>query len=173
MKRIVSLFTILVCLAGCSTKLAVNPIEGQPTARLETGQKAYIALPADGKYADKVYAGTGMQVSSYVAQALSPYVTSSQMDNQVLPLETLLQNSSAAGAKYLFIPDITHWEPRVAAWSGIPTRVHIELKVFDVATGQILAANSVSVRGKIATFVSQHAHELAETAVEALVTSFY
>jgi hypothetical protein len=174
MRKFLLLHIVLaVMLSGCSTKLAVSPIAGQSSAKLETTQKAYIALAADGRYSDKVYAGTGMQVSRFVSQALAPYVSSSQIDNQIVPLQTSLLNASAAGAKYLFVPVITHWEPRIAAWSGIPTRVNIELTVYDTATEQPVAAKSTSVRGRIATFVSQHAHDLAEEAIKELVKSFY
>jgi hypothetical protein len=173
MKKLAVLLFLSVLVTGCSTKIAVKPIEGHPSAKLETGQKVYIALAADGRYSDEVYAGTGAQVSGFVRQALAPYASGSQIAGQRSSLEVSLQQAADAGAKYLFVPVITHWEPRAAAWSGRPTRVNIELTVYDTATGQLIAAQSTSVRGRIVTFVSQHAHELAEQMIRDLVKSFY
>jgi hypothetical protein len=167
------LFILVAALSACSTKVAVNPVEGTTSVKLKNAQKVYIARANDGRYADNVYSDSGSQVSNYVAQSIASHTSETIVANQVSPLETNMQNAENFGAKYLFIPEITHWEPRAAAWSGRPTRVHITLTVYDVETREKIAAKSLSVRGRIATLVSQHAHELAEETVKELVNSFY
>ena len=175
MKRFTVVIVAIFLFAGigCSTKFAAKPVADMPSAKLETGHAVYIALAADGRYSEQTYRGTGAQVSGYVAQTLSSYTSSSQVDNEIRTLEASLQNAKEANAKYLFVPLITHWEPRAAAWSGRPTRVNIELRVYDVESGQPVAGNSSSVRGRIVTVASQHAHELAREIVTTLVNSFY
>jgi hypothetical protein len=174
MKKIsIAVLVTALLLCGCSTKVAVNPVVGIPSVKLETARKVYVAKAEDGRYADNIYFGTGAQVSGYVAQSLVPYTSGVTVGTQVLPLESVMQSAQNNEAKYLFIPEITHWEPRAAAWSGIPTRVHITLTAYDVTTKEKITSYSLSVRGKMATFVSQHAHELAEQTVKDLVNSFY
>jgi hypothetical protein len=171
----VSLVVLVVLLmVGCRTQYTVNP-EGTPSlaGKLEKGQKAYIALALDGKYKDETYAGSGHQVSRYITQALLPYVSSFSVADQLLTFEMMIERAKESEAKYLFIPEITHWEPRAAAWSGRATRLSITLKVYDVETGDVIAINSIAVKGKAKSFVSQHAHELAEIAVVDLVKYFY
>lgn len=164
---------VLLTMVGCTTKFSVVPMDGVSPAKLETNKAVYIAQAADGKYSDQVYTGSGMQVSTYVSKVLIPYSSLTEISGQISPKDVLLQEATEIGATYLFVPVITHWEPRAAAWSGIPTRVNIELTVYDVETGQSVAAKSVSVKGKRMTFVSQHAHVLAEQAIQDLVKSFY
>lgn len=173
MKRAGLILAFLVMLTGCETLVEFFPVEGMPSAKLEAGHKAHVALAADGKYAGKAYADSGRQVSGFVAKELTQYTSSVHVENQILPLENLLKKASESRAKYLFVPKITHWEPRAAAWSGIPTRVYIELEVYDVASGNPVAANAVSARGRIATLKSQHAHDVADAVVKDLVKSFY
>ena len=173
MKFLPLVCALLICSVGCKTSMDVNPIRGQAFSKLERGHKAYIALPEDGRYAAITYTGSGMQVASHVAKALTAHASSTVNENQILPLETLLQKAVAADAKYLFVPLITHWEPRVASVSGRPTRVHLEMRIYDTATGVAIASNSIDVTGRRVTVASQSADGLAAVAIQDLVDSFF
>jgi hypothetical protein len=49
------LFVLVAALSACSTKVAVNPVEGTTSVKLKNAQKVYIAKANDGRYADNVY----------------------------------------------------------------------------------------------------------------------
>lgn len=164
---------MLITLAGCTTRTlqkdAVTPV----VAKLEHGQKTYIARPGDGMYAEKVYPGSGLQVARDIADAVRPYASEIVPAPSVMPVEAALAAAAESGARYAFIPVITHWEPRVAAWSGIPTRVGISVSIYDIPRQTMLIRRDINVKGRTATFVSQHASDLAREAIWAFCAELY
>lgn len=171
------LFLTILCMAACSTKISIEPNNidvNHQSVTLEKGKSAFIALPRAAVYDGRVYENSGLQVADYTRDALigkaSPVILGNKPDNNV---NELLRLAEEQNAFYLFVPAIRHWEPRAAAWSGMPTQVSIQLQVYDVATKNMLIDVTTSVIGKRMTFVSQNAHDLARLIIKQLIDSLY
>ncbi|MDR3298888.1 MAG: DUF4823 domain-containing protein [Candidatus Accumulibacter sp.] len=156
---------VVVFIFGCATKIQHSDVIADSTSKLEKNQIVYIALAGDGHYGGKAYPGSGVQVSHFIGGGIKPYVQKTIVANAPASTEAILASAKDSGARYAFVPVISNWEPRAAAWSGIPTRVSISIAIHDVSTGQEVMLRKIDVKGRAMTFVSQSADELAKVAI--------
>jgi hypothetical protein len=159
---------ILVCLVaaffavGCSTKVTTRGA----TAQLEAGQKILIAVPADGAYNGQVYAGSGQEAAERLRGALAPKASAVALSSSAPGnVAAALKEGRAGGYRYLIHPELAHWEHRIAAWSGIPTRVSLLMTVYDLKAGgtEPVVRQNLDARGRIMTFRSQFPADMAES----------
>ena len=166
MKKIVLLFFVVaLCLVGCTTRITQDDVITPAASKLERGQKVYITLPQDGSYGGKTYAGSGTQVAHFLGKGIRPYVAETLVATAYVPVEEALTSAQKAGARYVFIPTITNWEPRAAAWSGRPTRVSISIAVQDLAADKQVLIRKIDITGRSATFVNQSPDDLVARAI--------
>ncbi|GHU68521.1 hypothetical protein FACS189413_05610 [Bacteroidia bacterium] len=111
----------------------------------------YIAPIDDGAFGGKAYYGSGKSVANYFLQ----YFRSDASD-------VIVGAEDTVNADYIVKAVITHWEPRAAAWSGIPTRVEILVSVYNANSKEKIIDDKLSVTGRSFTFVNQSAEGLAE-----------
>ena len=160
-----NLFLVLAASAllavGCSTKIKSTPAGGS-AATLERGQKILIAIPADGTYAGTSYANSGREAADRLKAALASQA-SVVMDSQAkADVQAAIKEGQVGGYRYVVHPEITHWEPRAAAWSGLPTRVVFFVTVYDLkAQGKPILQRDLNARGRIWTFKSQYPADIA------------
>ena len=82
--------------------------------------------------------------------------------------------AAAAGADFVVYPRIVHWSDRATEWSGVPDRITLNLRIYEVATGTLLNRQEIRASSRWATFGGDHPQELlpeltrrwAETLVE-------
>ena len=87
--------------------------------------------------------------------------------------DDLLAAARKAGAGYLVIPNITHWEQRATEWSGIPSRVSMSLTAIDVQTGAEVRSALLESRSAVMTFVRPNPDNLAQEMIDQQVSAFY
>ncbi|MDR3049972.1 MAG: DUF4823 domain-containing protein [Elusimicrobiota bacterium] len=153
-------FVFMVFAVSCSTKVAkIDNV--QMTAKLQGNQVIFIAKTTDGTFDGRVYNGSGASVqNNFMANIrihASKVITGSQDD--------FMGEAKQAKAYYIVKPTILYWEPRNAAWSGIPTKVEINVIVYDAA-GKELVNRNLTVRGRSMTFTSQSAEGLANHLIQ-------
>lgn len=144
---------IALGLSACTASYTQRDTAGveASSVRLDSDQMILIAVPADGAYGGRTYAGSGRTVAQKTAAAFSRYARRVQIaPTQTANREELLAAARTVGARYLVIPSISHWEQRATEWSGIPSRVSLGMVTVDVATGKelrsgFLESRSVSV----------------------------
>jgi hypothetical protein len=115
--------------------------------KLEQNRNIHIATINDGVFNGRTFTGSGTTVANYFKMYMRPYAA---------------QITSEADADYIVNAKITHWEPRAAAWSGMPTRVKIQVSIIEKSSGRELINKELDVRGRSVTMVSQSAEGLAE-----------
>ena len=157
--------TSALLLLGCTTTIQHDEAVATTPARIESGQKIYIAMAMDGAYGDKVFRGSGTQVSHYISACIRPKAADIVLATTHEPYEQALTNAQAHSARYAVYPIITNWEQRAAAWSGRPTRVSMTILIHDIQAEKQILAHKIDVTGRSATFVSQSADGLAETSI--------
>lgn len=175
MKKLFPLFLTLLSLTALAcTPTYVNKTQGAPAQqRLTRGLPAYIALPQDGNYAGKAYAGSGARIAGALTTALARYCSQVTTGGKVESEAQMLSSAMRANAKYAFHMTLAHWEPRAVVWSGKPTQVSIIVSVHDVPTGRKLFSRQVGAHGKSVTVISDHADDLAEEALKRFADSIF
>lgn len=106
---------------------------------LSSTATAYVAVPEDGRFGTKVYAGSGSDVAALVAQSLSPRlghvkIAQAEGEGERSP-KAALAEARAGGFTYLIVPRILRWEDHDATWSAGPDRAKILVEVIHAASG--------------------------------------
>ena len=163
-------------LAACSASYQERETTGTEASsvRLETGKDVFVAVPVDGQYTSTTYRGTGQSVAQKTAAAFSRYAR--RVETATTPAtdrQELLAAARKAGAAYLAIPIITHWEARATEWSGLPSRVSITLAIVDVTTGLDLRSSLLESRSATMTLVRPNPDRLAQHMIDDNVAGLY
>lgn len=141
------LLCAFLCLAlgACGGTQRVTPNLGLTVKqKVETGMPVFLCVPADGKYGNITYPGTGPIVASLLKTAIEPKVSSVTVGASGENCQRTLQSAKKTNARYLFCPVIKHWEDRDTPWTGIPDNVVIEMLLYDVKSEKLLSAMTVS-----------------------------
>lgn len=168
MRKMLPLFTLVtfaVLLAACTTKIQHSEAPGAEIVRLEPGQKIYITPSKDGVYGENTYAGTGLLVAGYISDGVRPNAAEVKLAASPAPVADVLAAAAEYGARYAVVPEIIHWEPRIAGLSMRPTRVTVLVTVYDVPAGKQIKAHTIDVTGRIMYTVMQSPDKLAQTAI--------
>lgn len=151
--RFFSVLALLLLLSFGCARHSLQPTSSEsPAAKLPRAAKLYISLSQDGRYGSTAYIGSGGSVSRMLKDALQPYASSIVTAGVVEQQEVALQSARAAGARYLIMPNIQHWEDRNTPWSGLLDHVKVELSAYDVETGASLGSKVIAANNQWATF---------------------
>lgn len=165
--KILILSTIASCACACTTSMSVTNAKNEsiPLAKIEKDKIICIIPVADGMFNGRTYTGSGLYVLNSLIVNLQPYAS------KVLTVDATNYEKDAkqANAAYIVKPIIMHWEPRAAAWSDIPTRVIINISVFDLSQNKEIINANLNVRGRAFTMVSQSAEGLADILIKQFV----
>lgn len=163
-------------LGGCTSTYQQRETSGTETSsvRLDPSKGVFVSVTADGRLGGKTYGGTGQLVAQKTAASFSRYArrvetggspTSSRVE--------LLAATHKAGAGYLVVPTISHWEQRATEWSGIPSRVSIGLAIIDAETGLEVRSSLLESRSAIMTFVRPSTDQLAQHLLDENISELY
>lgn len=160
-------------LVACSTTYKYNYITSPEATELDRGSVVYVSKAYDGSYGNKVFSGSGNKASGALANALMVYSRKVYIGNVEGSLSQILLEAEDYKAKYAFVPKIINWEPHAAAWNFRPTRLNIEISVYDVATKKLLFKKDLAVRGRIITLTSQQVESILDDAMLGFVKTIY
>lgn len=173
MKLVLIQIVAVLALAGCASEYQIQPLSGsQHTMVLNKRGGVYITVPADGKYQDINYPGSGQLVAQVLAAEFSKYARTVQ----TAPAQSqdgALSEARRAGSQYLVVPVITHWEQRATEWSGRPSRTSLRITVFDVASGKQLLSEGIEGRTSKVRFTSTSPDELLQKPLAEVVDNLY
>lgn len=96
---------------------------------------AYVAVPEDGRFGTKEYAGSGHEAAAAVAQALSQRLRHVHVAPEAQSARKDLAEARQGGFTYLIRPTILRWEDNDGAWLGGRDQAKILLETIDVASG--------------------------------------
>jgi hypothetical protein len=145
-------------------------------SKLERGQAVYIAIPQDGSYGDRVYAGSGLATASSLQAAVAPYASTVLVAAGCEDQITAIESARSKKARYVFIPDITNWVHRRAAWSGRSSGVSVTMAVFDLTRQENemrVILKDLRVQGRNMTLVSQYPGEILKPLLQRFVLEVY
>lgn len=149
-----------VALSGCVSKYRVDSYEG-PTAHIDKQASFYVTLPADGRYASKVYQGSGVATAQAISSALLVHVSKAMIGaNPGEELDSALSQANHRGLSYVFSATILNWEDRATEWSGIPDKLTLKLAIYEAASGKLVSATVTSASSKWGTLGGDHPQDL-------------
>ncbi|HWI25351.1 MAG TPA: DUF4823 domain-containing protein [Stellaceae bacterium] len=168
--------TVALALGACSASYKRVETGGAERAavHLDKSRSVLVAVPADGAYGNKHYAGSGQSVAQQTAAAFSRHAP--RVDTApagMLDRTTLLEDARKLGDGYLVVPVISHWERRTTEWSGRPSRAAVGLSVIDVPSGQQVTSSLLESRSRIMTLTSTSPDSLLRHMIGDYVDSLY
>ncbi|HZB52543.1 MAG TPA: DUF4823 domain-containing protein [Reyranella sp.] len=168
--------TVVLGLAACTASYKQRETAGleASSVRLDASKNVFVSVSPDGQYGSKTYPGTGRTVAQKTAAAFSRYVRRVEVGGgPASSRDELLAAARNAGAGYLVIPSITHWEQRATEWSGIPSRVSMSLTVVDTQTGAEVRSALLESRSAVMTMIRPNPDNLAQEMIDQQVSAFY
>jgi hypothetical protein len=166
MKNLFYSLMVLLLLCSCTTTVSVQHSNANAfLSKIERDRVIGIVPVDDGIFNGKVYTGSGSTILNYFTANLQPFASKTV----TLDSKNYENEAKEIGVTYIVKPIITHWEPRVAARSGIPTRVEISVSVFDLTQDKSIINTNLLSKGKSMTFASQSAEGLAEILIQRFV----
>jgi hypothetical protein len=161
------LLVLAMLTLGCSNtyKMERLPLEA-PTAStgtslptLRLGDPVVVSKPSDGRYGDKVYAGSGTMVQLALVSCLK--------SNGLDAVARVEGNGAVTGPnKWQVVPTILEWEDRATEWSGLPDRIKVEIRTID-PEGRPRDVTIVSGSSKWATLGGDHPQDMLAPALAA------
>jgi len=133
----------------------------------------YVAVPQDGAYGNKFYAGSGQVVAQAVATAFSATATRVHVADEAVANDQSIITARSASAGYLVVPIIAQWEQRATEWSGRPSRMAIRITIIDVASGNQITSSAIEGRSRIFSFTSTSPESLLKDPLARYVQELY
>jgi hypothetical protein len=158
---------LVILLAGCVHTYEIEPVgHSGGNLNLPPAPSFFVAIPSDGQYGARTYAGSGRTVTQAIVLAISPHTREVGTAAEFASLAENLAAARSSGRDFLVQPTIVNWEDRATEWSGKPDRVSIRLELYDVSSGKNIDTVMISGKSKWATFGGDHPEELLQEPLE-------
>lgn len=160
---------LFLMLPGCTTRYYSQDPVPPVAAKLDRDQVLYVAVPKDGAYGDRVYTGSGQQTATALQTALRQYASVVLASEQYEDAQTAMEQAKVKSARYVFVPVVTSWIHRRAAWSGRSSGVALTVAVYDLARegdDKRIMQRDLRVRGRNLTLISQYPGEILKPLLE-------
>jgi len=156
-------FATVLCLGSilcaCShTQTVVRP--SAPTANFLSTDGYYVAMPPDGTFETKSYAGSGRKTAEIVRTELARRAERVEIGLAQENSTESRAKATAAGLTYAVLPSILHWEDRATEWSGRTDKVTIRMVVVRAATGEEVDSANIEGESRALSFGGDHPEEL-------------
>lgn len=165
-----------IALAGCTASYQKQDLAGNgavSTAPLSSATRIYVAVPPDGAYETKVYAGSGRMTAQAIAAAFAKHGSAVTLADAPAPRDQAIAAARTAGAQFAALPVISHWEPRATEWSGRPSRMAIALSMVDVSSTVVVSNTELSGRSRIVSFTRTSPERLLREPIQQYVDTMY
>ena len=171
MKRHICMLAGGVLLAGCSSTYQHSELL-KPEVKLDPAVGVIISVPADGRYGNKKYPGSGRMTSDAVRSAFSKRTVKVDVTTDCHG-ESCLNMLDKQRFGYYVKPEILHWEERNTEWSGKPDKIEIQLVIYDLGSQKPVASTNFSGESKLASFGGDHPQDLLPQPIQKYVDSLY
>ncbi|MEQ8267288.1 MAG: DUF4823 domain-containing protein [Parvibaculum sp.] len=172
MQKIGLVLAVAFALAGCVSKYKPLATDA-PASTLSSDASFYVMQPADGKYGNKPYKGSGERTADALQAALIPRAERVIKASNPEDLETALSTAREKSLDYVLQTKILNWEERVTQWSLIPDRLSLNFEIYDTATGEKVASHTSKASSKWATFGGDHTQDLLPLPIDDFMKSVF
>lgn len=133
-------------------------------------------MPADGKYGNVDYPGSGSMSAGAVAAAFAQHLPRVDIMSAPASPDAELAAARSGGFDYLILPMVAHWEDRATEWSGKRDRIEIVLRTTRVSDGKSLGLGSIVGRSRYGSVYSgggDQPEDLLAAPIKAYVDSLF
>ena len=156
--KLIAMTTLTASVMGCMD--STHFVNNNPTQSLPQHSSYYIALPEDGQYGAKPYAGSGKMTSSVIKAALQKNSQKAVNASRIEAFDEALNSARRGGFSYLVFPIILHWEDRATEWNFMRDKVEVKIEIVDVFSGEAESATTIEGKSGIATLGGDHPQDL-------------
>lgn len=172
MKPLFSLMLVLGVLAGCLSAAKWEFSTVQKLERpLSQEQSVGIPMPADGRFDETLYPGSGAKTAAAFRNAFAS--RSVMAESYSCPEDACLHMAAEKGHRYVVHLELVHWEERQTSASGRPDRVTVKASVFNVDTGKRLTSAYLQGIGTRRTMGGEHVEDLLPKLADDFIQSLY
>ena len=161
MVRTLVCLVLLTMLVNCTpTYQQTRSGGGGPDARIPAGSSVFIGRPADGRYGQTVYYGSGSMTARVLATAFGATVRKVDQSAEVMDRQEGLEQARTRGFDYYAEPKILHWEDRNTAWSGRSDIIIVQVTVLNAMTGDEIDSATIDGKSQWFTFTNEPPEDL-------------
>jgi hypothetical protein len=171
MKYIFIIFAIAI-LSSCADTTQLTK-SGNESFKLATENRIYVSVPTDGRYGNKIYSGSGANVSHIITSSFSKYAPGIESGYKFQTHEQALAYAKKNNIDFLILPTILEWEDRATEWSGKPDRVSIKIAVIHVGSGKTLSSAIIKGKSGLSTLGGDHPQDLLTEPIDEYAKSMY
>ena len=143
-------------IAGCSPTYQQTRLgSGGSEAHIPADSRVFVGWPADGRYGQIVYHGSGYKTAHGLVTAFGAVVKDVKRSSAFVDREEGLAQARAGGFDYYVEPRILHWEDRNTAWSGGSDVIIIQITVLDATTGDEIDSATINGKSQFFTFTNE------------------
>jgi Domain of unknown function (DUF4823) len=167
--RMVRFVFVLVVgvLSGCShTYEVTSGSQAGESHALSRDSGVLVGVPADGRYEDQSYDGSGQMVGNAIVKAFLPYTSNVRSAEPEATHDELIEAAGDQGIPYVLLPEILHWEERATEWSGRRDRIEVRLDLINASTNDTLDTAVISGKSRLMTFGGDHPQDLLRVPLE-------
>lgn len=158
---------MLICTGVCACTAQVKNLQSEQDPKLAKVdmRKAKILInhAAEGKAVayGTTYELSGIYFSNCMKEIAANYNPSVKLAGHVSSETEMINNLRAKGnIEYLIYGTIINWEDHVTEWNDMPDRINIDIKLYEVKTGKVLAHENFISSGKLLTVGGDHPQDL-------------
>lgn len=156
--KLIAMATLAASVMGCMD--STHFVNNNPAHALPQYSSYYVALPEDGQYGAKPYAGSGKMTSSVIKVALQKNSQKAVNASRIEDFDEALNSARRGGFSYLVFPTILHWEDRATEWNFMRDKVEVKIEIVDVFSGEAESSTIVEGKSGIATLGGDHPQDL-------------
>ena len=140
--------------------------------KLEAGAAIAVLVPANGRYENKVYSGSGQATAQSLVAAFAQHAEPVDPIN-ARDCNDAQQKAAEKNYAYLICPTILHWEDRATEWSGISDKIEVRIQLRDARSGSVVDTVIIAGQSKWASFGGDHPQELLAKPFDRYAVSLY
>lgn len=133
---LISVFAFQACTPPYKIDDRASKNLNAPSPVLKASDKILVVMPKDGKYKKNIYPKSGAQTAQKLNAALRAYTENITVTQEHMSFEEAKAYAGQKGFSHIFYPEITNWEDRVSAVSGLRDRVTVHMTVFNVTAAK-------------------------------------
>jgi hypothetical protein len=172
MKKSVLLLFVCAFMVGCASAEVIT--KTKTIQKLDNTETVFLNLPKDATFETTNYKRSGNIYDNALAKYLNMQsvnvIVADAVEKDVEKSKIEAQN---AGARYLFFSTLLHWEDRATNWTLRLDRIIVNVKVFDIATNQLVYSGNLEANNMWFAFINYPVYRLLNNVLPKLMIELY
>lgn len=138
---------VVVQKAETPTDASYELVMNEPLEKLPLNTKGYIASANDGYDDFHFYEGSGLSVNRVLDQLFQPFFKTLWVSSTQRSARDEYIQAKTHGYDYFILPRISQWTQSQTWLTGVPNRVTLRVKIYDLHTDQLIDFFTIRSKG--------------------------